>query len=134
MSVKFEKLTDEQWTLIRESMEWEPAPPRGKPTTDLRLVWNSILYVLSRGCRWIDIPQDRSIYAAKTIAHRWLQIWANDGVFDRVLSNLLQLAVSQGKVDLSQIAVDGSFSPCLRRRSWGRPRLQRERCSASSPG
>lgn len=134
MAVQFEKLTDQQWKFIQNSMEWEPAPARGKPLTCFRKVWNSIFYVLSRGCRWADLPSNKDLYASKTVAHRWLQIWSHLGVFDRVLSNLLQLAITQGKVDLSQIAVDGSFSPCARRRTIRRTRLQGKGCSSSPSG
>ena len=132
MATKFKMLTDEQWFLIKDSMEWAPAPPRGKPSTCFRKVWNSILYILSRGCRWADLPTDKEHYATKSVAHRWLQIWNHQGVFDRVLSKLLQIAVLQGKIDISQIAVDGSFSPCTGRRRISGARLQRERCSDSS--
>ena len=126
MAVQFKKLTDQQWQLIENSMEWEPAPPRGKPTTPFRKVWNSIFYVLSRGCAWADLPKDKEHYASRSVAHRWLQYWSYNGVFDRVLSNILQEAIAQGKIDLSQIAVDGSFSPCAGRRRNGRSWIQRE--------
>jgi transposase len=131
MAVQFKKLTDQQWHLIENAMEWKPAPARGKPTTPFRKVWNSILYILSRGCTWADLPKDKEHYASKSVAHRWLQYWSHIGVFDRVLSNILQEAIAQGKIDLSQIAVDGSFSPCTRRGRACRTRLQRERCSTS---
>jgi transposase len=125
MSTHFKILSDEQWYLIENAMEWKPAPARGKPSTSFRKVWNSIFYILSRGCRWSDLPSDKENYASKTVAFRWLQIWSHEGVFDRVLSKLLQVAISQNKIDLSQIAIDGSFSPCTGRRRNGRSWLQR---------
>lgn len=133
MATKFKTLTDEQWLLVKNAMEWTPSLPRGKPSTCLRKVWNSIFYILSRGCRWVDLPTEREHYASKSVAHRWLQIWSHQGVFDRVLSKLLQIAVSQGKIDLSQIAVDGSFSPFSGRRRVSGTRLQREGRSDPSP-
>ena len=127
MATNFKMLTDEQWSLIESLMEWQPAPPRGKKTTPFRNVWNSILYVLSRGCRWTDLPTEKEVYASKSVAHRWLQIWSHLGVYDRVLSKLLQVAISQGKINLSQIAVDGSFSPCPRGRRVSSARSQGKR-------
>lgn len=121
----FTSLTDEQWSVIQELMDWNPPPQRGKSRADLRKVWNSIFYVLTRGCRWADLPSDRSIYAARATAHQWLLQWQHLGVFDRVLSGLLQLAAQQQKIDLTHILVDGSFSPCPRRWSRGAARLQR---------
>jgi len=111
MATGFRQLTDTQWKIVLEGMDWKPPLQRKQPRADIRTVWNSIFYVLSRGCRWADLPEDRKIYASRPVAHRWFQIWRHEGVFDRVLSYILQVAISEGKVDLSQLAVDGSFSP-----------------------
>ena len=116
MAVGFEELTDEQWEMIVEAMAWEPLKERGRIRTDLRTVWNAILYVLSQGCRWSDLPKNQRIYAPRSTAHRWLSIWSYQGVFDRVLSELLQFALKKNLIDLTQISLDGSFSPCSRRR------------------
>lgn len=115
----FQCLSDKQWQLI-ESLIDHPFPlQRGTPRSDLRKVWNSILFVLTRGCRWIDLPINPSLFVPRSTAHKWLKQWSIEGVFDKVMSGLLQVAISQGKIDLSQVAVDGSFSPCTRRRTGG---------------
>jgi transposase len=124
MQSSFISLTDDQWSLIQKLMDWEPPPERGKPRANLRKVWNSIFYILTRGCRWTDLPSDRSIYAARATAHQWMLLWQNQGVFDRVLSGLLQLAAQQKKIDLTHILVDGSFSPCSGRRRRSRAWVQ----------
>ena len=62
-----------------------------------------------------DIP---FVYTSKSTAHRWLVILKKEHVLDRVLSGMLQAGLSEGKIDLSQIGVDGSFSP----RAWRRER------------
>jgi len=111
----FKFLTDDQWELIFSLMQWEPPLQRGIPRTDLRRIWNSILYILTHGCRWADLPSSDK-YAHRATAHRWLSRWHKEGVFDRVLSGLLRRGISSGKVDLSALLVDGSFSPCTRRR------------------
>jgi len=86
------------------------------PGADFRKIWNSILFVLTRGRRWIDLPKHLDLYCSKSIAHRWLLILKKEHVLERVLSQLLLRGVSQGKIDISQIAVDGSFSPGTWRR------------------
>jgi len=111
----FQFLTDDQWKLIHSYMQWAPPLQRGTPRADIRMVWNSIFYILTHGCRWSDIPKSK-YYAYKSTAHRWMSKWYKEGIFDRVLSSLLQEGVSQGLIDLSTILVDGSFSPCARRR------------------
>ena len=116
MSKSFSQLSDKQWKLIHEFMNWKPPLERGTPRSDLRKVWNSILYVLSHGCRWIDLPKDPNLYVPKSTAHKWLKQLQEAHIYDRVLSQLLQKGVSLGKIDIQQIAIDGSFSPCPRRR------------------
>jgi len=125
MGAGFRTLSDEQWLLIIRLMELQLPLERGIPRSDLRKVWNSLLFVLTRGCRWIDLPRDFTLFVPRSTAHGWLKEWSRSGVFDRVMSGLLQLALEKGAVDLSQLAVDGSFSPLTRRRSRSSSRPQR---------
>lgn len=118
MKKPFTQLSDKQWKCIETLINWSPPPVRGVPRSDFRKVWNSILFILTRGCRWIDLPRDPNIYCSKSTAHRWLILFKKAHVFDRVLSGLLQIGINEGKIDLSQVAVDGSFSPS----TWGRKR------------
>ncbi len=123
-SKKFTELIDDQWSLVQSLLNWEPPLERGKPRSDLRKVWNSIFYVLTKGCRWTYLPEDKDLYVPRSTAHDWLKKWKNTGVFDSVLSGLLEIALEKGLIDLSQISVDGSFFPFTRRRKWCRSRLQ----------
>ena len=59
----FKFLSDDQWELIFSLMQWDPSLQRGIPRTDLRKIWNSILYILTHGCRWADLPALPSVYA-----------------------------------------------------------------------
>jgi len=117
----FCSLSDEQWELIFKLMDLKLPKERGIPRSDLRKVWNSLLFVLTRGCRWIDLPKDPNLFVPKSTAHGWLKAWSENGVFDKVMSGLLQLALEQGRLDLSQLASDGSFSPLTRRRTGSKP-------------
>ena len=116
MSRSFSQLTDEQWNLIQSLMNWEPPLQWGTPRSDLRKVWNSIFYILVHGCRWIDLPYDPNKYVPRSTAHKWFKQLEEAHVYDRVLSGLLQRGFQVGKIDIKQIAVDGSFFPCTRRR------------------
>lgn len=122
MSADFRELSDEQWSLILSLMDLHLPPERGIPRSDLRKVWNSLLFVLTRGCRWVDLPRDFDVFVPRSTAHGWLKTWSVTGVFDKVMSSLLQIALQKGKLDLSQLAADGSFSPLTRRRSRSQPR------------
>lgn len=126
MSTTFHYLTDQQWNLISSLMNTSFARVRGTPRSDMRKVWNSILFVLTRGCRWVDLPKDPTHYIPRSTAHKWVKQLSENGAFDRVLSGLLQRGVQQGLVDLSKLAVDGSFSPLTRRRRGGVSWVQRQ--------
>lgn len=119
MQKPFHHLSDSQWHLILNFMDWTPPPQRGTPRSDLRKVWNSLFYILTHGCRWIDLPKDDGYFVPRSTAHKWIKQWAKNGVFDRVLSGMLQLGIERGLIDLSQMSVDGSFSPLARRRKRG---------------
>lgn len=126
MKSAFRYLSDNQWQLVSSLMDAKLPPERGTPRSDLRKVWNSILFVLTRGCRWIDLPKDLEYYVPRSTAHKWVKQLSENGVFDRVLSGLLQKGVQQGLIDLKQLAVDGSFSPLSRGRRGGVSWVQRQ--------
>lgn len=126
MSTPFEHLNDNQWQLISNLMDAKFPPERGTPRSDMRKVWNSILYILTRGCRWIELPKNRRFYVPRSTAHKWAKQLSENGVLDRVLSGLLQIGVQQGLIDLKQLAVDGSFSPLSGRRRGGVSWIQRQ--------
>lgn len=119
MQKSFHHLSDSQWTLVLNLMDWSPPLERGTPRSDLRKVWNSLFYILTHGCRWIDLPREDDYFVPRSTAHKWIKQWAKNGVFDRVLSGMLQLGIERGIIDLSQMSVDGSFSPLARRRKRG---------------
>lgn len=121
--MKFQHLSDEQWALIDSLMNWEKPLERGTPRSDLRKVWNSIFFILAQGCRWVDLPSDSKFYVPRSTAHKWLKQWCENGIFDKVLSGLLQIGLQKGVIDLSQMAVDGSFSPWPRRRDRSKSRI-----------
>lgn len=93
MSGRFQQLSDEQRSLILSLIDLNLPPERGIPRSDLRKVWNSLLFVLTRGCRWIDLPRDFDLFVPRSTAHGWLKIWIVTGVFDKVMSGLSQTCV-----------------------------------------
>ena len=107
--MKFFEISESQWIKIKELMNWSPPLERGTQRTDLKMIWNSIFYILSYGCRWSDLPKSDK-YAAKTTAFRWLKRWEREGFLDRVLENLLREGINKKKIDLSSLLIDGTFS------------------------
>jgi transposase len=72
--MKFRELSDYGWGVIRPLL-----PPRsrvGRPRADNRVVLNGILYVLTTGCRWMDMPLE---YGSYRTARRRLKRWQDEG-------------------------------------------------------
>jgi len=53
------------------------------PHANFRWVLNTIFWVLFTGARWKDVPEHPD-FASKSTAHRWLQRWKKEGVFDQM--------------------------------------------------
>ena len=78
MDSSFTQLSDNEWQIIEKYLSKFSFPKvRGIPRTEFRKIWNSILYILVRGCRWKELPK-KEIYAARSTSHRWLQRWQKD--------------------------------------------------------
>ena len=71
MKRAFQHLTDDQWQLISNLMDAKFPPERGTPRSEMRKVCNSILYILTRGCRWIHLPENSEYYIPRSTAHKW---------------------------------------------------------------
>jgi transposase len=87
----------------------------GHAHTPFRQVVHTLLYVLSTGCRWCDLPRGLP-GASKSAAHRWLQRWQADGTLATLQARILGLAEEHGLIHWQYGAVDGSFAPWPRRR------------------
>ena len=67
MAKEFQELSDEQWELFLELMDLKLPPERGIPRSHLRKVWNSLVFVLNRKSRWIDLPKDPELLAPRAL-------------------------------------------------------------------
>ena len=97
------ELTDEQWALIeghfpangRRGGQWRPH----------RAIVNAILWVLSGGAPWRDLP---GRYGPCKTAHRRHLLWRRDGTWERVLAGLRLEADARGLIDWEQWNADGT--------------------------
>ena len=95
--------TDKQWKLIKKHL---PKPAKtGRPRCDDRTTINGILFVLTVGCRWEELPEK---YGSKSTAHLRLQDWQDLGVWKKILSSIIKSAHKQGKINLQKISIDSS--------------------------
>ena len=102
-------LTDTQWAFIEPLLPPLPrrADGRGRPWRDSRAVLNGIVWILRTGAQWAELPAH---YPPYQTCHRRLQHWRQAGVMRRVVEALVQDLERQGKLDLAECFIDGSFS------------------------
>lgn len=77
-------ISDKQWKLIKHLIpETKSNNIKGgrPPMYSRREIVNAILYVLTSGCRWIDLPHD---LPSKSIAWKYFDIWSSQGVWKKV--------------------------------------------------
>jgi len=101
--VRFREVSDGEWELIRPHL-----PPRakvGRPRADDRKVLNGIPYVLTTGCRWMDMPKRYGHYST---AWRRLKHWGKEGVWPKVVEALASKGYSMGKLRLDRVSVDST--------------------------
>lgn len=78
-------VTDQEWGLIEA--ELPPAKTLGRPrTTVLREVVNALLYMLTTGCQWRQLPKEFPPYST---VQRFFYCWRDDGLWHRINHRLL---------------------------------------------
>ncbi len=103
------QLTDEQWFLIADLFPNPPMTRRGgRPPRDNRDCWEGILYVLTSGCRWKDLPK---CFPSKSVCHQRFLLWTENGLFQEAWQRLLKLKKRLGQIDLQTLIGDGTFVP-----------------------
>lgn len=105
-------LTDAEWEFIRYFLP--PQKRYGRRRADDRATLNGILYALSTGCRWRDLPPER--YGNGITCWRRLRVWQQDGVWERMAVNLLRELERKGKLNLRSGYLDASIREAKRGR------------------
>jgi putative transposase len=105
------KLSNEQWEILEPLLP--PQPPTGRRREHDREVLNSIVYRLKTGVRYGDIPKTEE-YAARSTVYYWLKRWSEEGVWEELFQELLGMLDREGKLNLEEGALDGSFVPAKR--------------------
>jgi transposase len=97
-------LSDAQWARLKRLV---PRPKRrGRPRVNEREVLNGILYVLSTGCRWEDLPHD--IKASYQTCNRRLLEYQRRRVWQKILGDLMKEADRRGCRNLKNAYHDAS--------------------------
>lgn len=105
-------LTDHQWNYLLEYLPAEELTRGpGRPWADARTTLNGVLWILRTGAQWADLPRR---YGAPATVHRRFQKWREHGLFRRVLEVLAGHLHREGRLDLSECFIDGTFAPAKR--------------------
>ena len=64
--MSFHEIDDVLWESIEQHLPPQK-PHTGRPSSDLRKLMNGILYVVTTGCTWQDVPRK---YGSKSTVHR----------------------------------------------------------------
>jgi transposase len=101
-------LSDSQWERLASFIPVVPRRPdaKGRPRVADRAVLNGILWVLCTGARWKDLPER---YPPYQTCHRRFQQWVDHDVFARMAQELTAVLQEQGRIDLAECFIDGSF-------------------------
>ncbi|MBI5734111.1 MAG: transposase [Candidatus Kerfeldbacteria bacterium] len=78
-------ITEKQFQLI-EPLVRRRRKKRGRPPAEMYEVVNGMLYVLSTGCRWRDLPHDYGV--SYVTCYRQFIKWVNDGTFRKIFEEL----------------------------------------------
>jgi len=114
-------LNDQQWQKIKPLLPKVGRGGRGRPRADERQVLEGILWVLRSGARWRDLPRE---YPSASTCWRRLGQWEERDVWLRIWRALLGQLDAQGKLNWSEVFLDGSFAPAKKGGSaWVKPNV-----------
>lgn len=103
------ELTEQQWEIVKPYLPQHDVIQQGKgrPRVDSRQILEGILWILRTGAPWKDMP---SRYPSYQTCHRRYQEWIENGILENILRGLLEDLEGRGKIDLSEVYIDGSFA------------------------
>src|SRR5690606_29203032 len=104
-----QKLTGDQWEMIRHHFPEEFFPPekRGRKPVPARRVLEAVLWILNTGAQWHMLPQSFPNY--KTV-HRRFQQWCRTEVLRSVMTDLANMLRDENVIDERESFIDATFA------------------------
>lgn len=110
------ELNDRLWDRVHPLLPPRPDHPKGgRPFADDRACFEGIVHVLRNGLRWRQVP---TRYPSGVTCWRRHRDWTAAGVWHRVWKLVLRELDEAGKLDTSELTVDGTF---IEAKQGGRP-------------
>lgn len=101
-------ISNQLWkSLLPLLLPRQPSPRGGRPSLDDYAVLNGILFVLTTGSPWEDLPQSLGFGSGITCWRR-LCDWQAQGVWQRLKVMLLTQLYQAGHIDWSRASLDGA--------------------------
>jgi transposase len=97
------QLSDDQWDQIRDLLPKNGR--RGGQWKDHRLMIDGILWALSDGGRWRNLP---GRFGPWQSVYDRFRNWTRRGLWDRILRHLHARKMNRGEIDWQLFAVDGT--------------------------
>ena len=98
----FEEIDDSLWELIQPYLPPEK-PKIGRPRSNLRQLFNGILFALKTGCAWANVPR---IYGTKSTIHRFHLELCRKGIYGKIFDIMLSKGYNLEKIDISCCSID----------------------------
>jgi transposase len=109
-----ELVSDELWEIVEPLLPEEPPKPRGgRPRLDDREALTGILFVLKSGIPWEMLPQEMGCGSGVTCWRR-LKEWQEAGVWERLLSVLLDRLGGDDQIEWERASLDSAIIPAKR--------------------
>jgi transposase len=96
------ELAEVEWERLRPLL---PARQAGKRRQDDRRIIDGILWKLSTGAPWRDLPER---YGSRQTVYTRVRRWAAGGVWEQIFAAVQQQADGDGQLDWTVHCVDGT--------------------------
>jgi transposase len=102
--MKRHEVSEEEWAILDPLIPKSKAKT-GRPSRDRREMLNGILWILSTGSGWRDLPER---FGPWETVYGYFNTWRAQGVFDAILSALHLRLDQEGHIDWDLWCIDGS--------------------------
>lgn len=122
------QLSDDQWQQIEDLLPQNRQ--RGGQWKEHRVMLDAILWVLSDGGRWRNVPERFGPW--QTVYDRFRK-WCREGLWDRILRRLQARKIHDGEIDWSLLAIDGTVIRAHQSAAGAGKKNHRRRTGGSRP-